>query len=154
MVTASFCCGLFANMQSAQPEDFENLPLDLPTHISHQNGATYQRTSLHNLRHYSCERVSITKLTEIATYCTSLCAVREEQSTSIGARRCPTPVQGGGRHVRLRFVQQIVAKWTSWTASISKMALHNLFWHLSVTKYNHKCGLQAKKRFIPQAQTF
>lgn len=84
MVTASFCCGLFANMQSAQPEDFENLPLDLPTHISHQNGATYQRTSLHNLRHYSCERVSITKLTEIATYCTSLCAVREEQSTSMG----------------------------------------------------------------------
>lgn len=75
MVTASFCCGLFANMQSAQPLDFENLPLDLPTHISHQNGATYHRTILHNLRHYSCERVSITKLTEIATYCTSVCAV-------------------------------------------------------------------------------
>lgn len=84
MVTASFCCGLFANMHSAQPIDFENLPFDLPTHISHQNRATYHHTILHNLRHYSCERVSITKLTEIATYCTSLCAVREGQSTSMG----------------------------------------------------------------------
>lgn len=110
MVTASFCCGLFANMQSAQAVDFENLPLDLPIHISHQNGATYHHTLLHNLRHYSCERVSITKLTEIATYCTSLCAVEEGVAHFYGARSCPALLQGGGLHVRLRFVQQIVGK--------------------------------------------